>query len=89
MVFLYFIISLTYVILYVLRSILVVKDNKLLAAAGYSICYVFYAVVVKFIAQSDIYTAIISQAITSFLGCYIGKTIYEWYEKYQNNKKQD
>ena len=89
MVFLYFIISLTYVILYVLMIIVVVKVNNLVAAAGYSICYVFYAVVVKFIAQSDIYTAIIIQAITSFLGCYIGKTIYEWYEKYRNNKKQD
>ena len=36
------------------------------------ICYTFSAVVIKFIAEFDIWTAITVQAVTNFIGCYVG-----------------
>ena len=68
---LYFIISLINVFLHIVRSILVIKSGKFVASLSNCICYTFSAVVIKFIAESDLTTAIIVQATTNFLGCYL------------------
>ena len=41
------------------------------------ICYTFSAIVIKFIAETDIYTAIAIQAATNFSGCYLAMLVCE------------
>jgi len=53
------------------RSILVIKSSKLIASLANCICYTFSAVVIKFIAEVDLWIAIAVQASTNFIGCYI------------------
>lgn len=77
MILLYFIISFTNVFLHILRSILVIKSNKLIASTANCICYTFSAVVIKFIAEFDLWIAISVQAITNFLGCYLAMLFCE------------
>lgn len=71
MLLLYIIISFINVFLHIIRSILVIKSTKVIASLSNCICYTFSAVVIKFIAETDLITAIIVQAITNFLGCYV------------------
>ena len=68
---LYIGISLINVFLHILRSILVIKSGKLLASLSNCVCYTFSAIVIKFIAETDLWIAIIVQASTNFLGCYL------------------
>lgn len=70
-ILIYFIISLINVILHITRSILVIKSSKLFASLANCICYTFSAVVIKFIAEVDLWVAIGVQATTNFIGCYI------------------
>jgi hypothetical protein len=69
-VILYFIISLTNVFLHIVRSILVIKAGRFVASLSNCVCYTFSAIVIKFIAESDLMTAIAVQATTNFFGCY-------------------
>ncbi|MBD5163807.1 MAG: hypothetical protein HDT09_03810 [Bacteroidales bacterium] len=69
--FLYFTIALINVFLHIFRSILVIKSSKLKASAANCVCYTFSAVVIKFIAEVDLVSAIVVQATTNFIGCYI------------------
>lgn len=85
MLVLYIIISLVNVILHIFRSILVIKSSKLSASFWNCICYTFSAVVVKFIAEVDLWIAITVQAATNFIGCYVGMLAYEWYSKLHKN----
>ena len=71
MIVLYIIISLTNVFLHIVRSILVIKSSKLIASLANCICYTFSAVVIKFIAEVDLWIAIVVQASTNFIGCYL------------------
>lgn len=66
----YIIISFINVFLHIARSILVIKHTKLVASLANCICYTFSAVVIKFIAEVDLYIAIAVQATTNFIGCY-------------------
>jgi hypothetical protein len=68
---LYIIISLINVFLHIVRSILVIKSGKFIASLANCICYTFSAIVIKFIAEADLWTAIAVQATTNFLGCYL------------------
>ena len=68
---LYVIISLVNVFLHIVRSILVIKSSKLIASLANCICYTFSAVVIKFIAETDLWVAITVQATTNFIGCYL------------------
>lgn len=81
----YVAISFINVFLHIFRSILVIKSSKLNASFWNMLCYTFSAVVIKFIAEVDLITAIMVQATTNFLGCYLGMMAYEWIEK--RNKK--
>ena len=74
---LYFTISLINVFLHIVRSILVIKASKLTASLSNCICYTFSAVVIKFIAESDLMTAIAVQATTNFAGCYLAMMLCE------------
>ena len=85
---LYFIISLINVFLHIVRSILVIKSGKFVASLSNCICYTFSAVVIKFIAESDLTTAIIVQATTNFLGCYLAMMVCDKILK-QHGKEQD
>jgi hypothetical protein len=74
---LYFIISLINVFLHITRSILVIKSNKFIASLANCICYTFSAIVIKFIAEVDLWVAITVQATTNFIGCYIAMVFCE------------
>ena len=67
----YIVISLINVFLHIVRSILVIKSGKIMASLANCICYTFSAVVVKFIAETDLMIAILVQATTNFIGCYL------------------
>ena len=71
----YIIVAFVNVVLHILRSILVIKSGKLLASFANCVCYTFSAVVIKFIAEVDLMTAIIVQAATNFLGCWVGMNL--------------
>ena len=70
MIIIYIIISLTNVFLHIVRSIMVIKSGKLVASLANCVCYTFSAVVIKFIAEVDLWVAVAVQASTNFLGCY-------------------
>ena len=84
MILTYFIISFINVFLHIARSILVIKSSKLIASLANCICYTFSAVVIKFIAEVDLWIAICVQSATNFFGCYIAMLICE---NYLNKKK--
>ena len=85
MILTYFIISFINVFLHIARSILVIKSSKLIASLANCICYTFSAVVIKFIAEVDLWIAICVQATTNFLGCYVAMFVCE---KYLNKEEQ-
>ena len=78
MILIYFIISLINVFLHIVRSILVIKSNKFVASAANCVCYTFSAVVIKFIAEVDLWVAIAVQATTNFIGCYAAMMFCEY-----------
>ena len=84
---LYVIISLANVFLHIFRSILVIKSSKLSASFFNCVCYTFSAIVIKFIAEVDLITAIIVQASTNFIGCYVAMWVSEKYLKKQEEKE--
>ena len=84
MLILYIIISLTNVFLHIVRSILVIKSGRLTASAANCICYTFSAVVIKFIAETDLWIAIAVQATTNFVGCYLAM----WFCDYVLKEKE-
>ena len=73
----YIIISFTNVFLHITRSIFVIKSGKFIASLMNCICYTFSAIVIKFIAETDIYIAIAVQATTNFIGCYLAILVCE------------
>lgn len=73
----YIIISFINVFLHITRSIFVIKSGKFIASLMNCICYTFSAIVIKFIAETDIYTAIAVQATTNFIGCYLAMLVCE------------
>lgn len=78
MIITYIIISLINVFLHIVRSILVIKSGKFIASFANCICYTFSAVVIKFIAEVDLWIAIAVQASTNFLGCYLAMWLCEY-----------
>ena len=70
MITIYIIVSFINVFLHIVRSILVIKSSKFIASLANCICYTFSAVVIKFIAEVDLWIAIAVQATTNFVGCY-------------------
>lgn len=85
MLALYIIISLTNVFLHIVRSILVIKSGKLTASLANCICYTFSAVVIKFIAETELWVAVAVQATTNFLGCYLAM----WFCDYVLKKNKE
>ena len=71
MILIYVVISFINVFLHIVRSILVIKSTKLVASISNSVCYTLSAVVIKFIAEVDLWVAIAVQATTNFIGCYV------------------
>lgn len=80
----YIIVSLINVFLHIVRSILVIKSNKLVASTANCICYTFSAIVIKFISEVDLWIAIAVQASTNFIGCFLAM----WLCEYILNKKK-
>ena len=87
MIALYIIISLINVFLHIVRSILVIKANKVIASLANCICYTFSAIVIKFIAETDLWIAITVQASTNFIGCYLAMWFCEWWLKAEKEEK--
>lgn len=86
MILLYIIVSLVNVFLHIVRSILVIKANKVIASLANCICYTFSAIVIKFIPETDLWIAIIVQASTNFIGCYLAMWFCEWW---LNTRKEE
>lgn len=78
MLLLYIVVSLINVFLHIVRSILVIKSNKLVASTANCVCYTFSAIVIKFIAETSLWTAIAVQASTNFIGCFLAMWFCEW-----------
>ena len=87
MILLYIIISLTNVFLHIVRSILVIKSSRIIASTANSICYTFSAIVIKFIAETDLWIAISVQATTNFIGCYLAMWFCDWWLKRKEEQK--
>ena len=83
-IIIYIIVSIINVFLHIFRSILVIKSSKFQASFWNCICYTFSAIVIKYIAEVDLWTAIAVQASTNFFGCYVGMWAAE---KYLNRKE--
>lgn len=81
MIAIYVIISLLNVFLHIVRSILVIKANKAIASLANCICYTFSAIVIKFIAETELWAAIVVQAATNYIGCYLAMMFCDWYLK--------
>ena len=80
----YFTVALINVFLHVFKNILVIKSTKFRASLANCICYTFAAVVIKFIAETDLMIAIIVQAVTNFAGNWLAMWLYE---KLETKKK--
>lgn len=87
-VILYIIVSLTNVFLHVFKNILVIKSTKFVASLMNCVCYTFAAVVIKFIAETDLWIAICVQASTNFLGCYLAMWLYDGIIKKKDHENQ-
>ena len=56
--------------------------NNMIGSLANCICYTFSAVVIKFIAEVDLWIAICVQATTNFFGCYVAMLVCEkWLHK--------
>ena len=86
MLFAYIIISFFNVFLHIVRSIAVIKSSKLSASAWNCVCYTFSAIVIKFIAEVDLWVAIAVQATTNFIGCYVAMWYCEKFMKKENKQ---
>ena len=54
------------------KNIIIIKHpSKLVGSLANCICYTFSAVVIKFIAKTDLWIALLVQATTNFVGCYV------------------
>ena len=82
----YVVIAFINVFLHIFRSILVIKSSKLSASFFNCVCYTFSAIVIKFIAEVDLITAIVVQASTNFFGCYVAMWVAEKYLKRKKEK---
>ena len=78
------IISLVNVFLHICRSTLVIKSTKLKASLANCVTYSFSAIVVKFISESSLSTAIIVAIVTNFVGCYLAMLLAEKLENKQS-----
>ena len=79
----YFIVAFVNVFIHVVKSIAVIKSTKFIASAANCICYTFSAVVIKFIAEIDLWIVVVVQAITNFIGCYAAM----WFCEMIKNKR--
>ena len=79
----YFTVALVNVFLHVFKNILVIKSTKFKASLANCICYTFAAVVIKFIAETDLMIAIAVQATTNFAGNWLAMWLYEKVEHKQ------
>lgn len=77
----YIIVAFINVFLHIFRSILVIKSTKFLASTANCICYTFSAIVIKFIAETDLWIAIAVQSSTNFIGTWVAMYVYELIEK--------
>jgi len=87
MIVLYIIISFLNVFLHTAKNIIIIKHpSKLVGSLANCICYTFSAVVIKFIAETDLLIALLVQATTNFIGCYIAMWFCEWWLKTRKEK---
>lgn len=78
MLALYILISFLNVFLHTTKNIIIIKyPNKLVGSLANCVCYTFSAIVVKFIAETDLWIAICVQAGTNFSACYLAMWVCE------------
>lgn len=88
-IIIYVVISFLNVFIHVVKTILVIKSSRLIASLSNCICYTFSAVVIKFIAETDLWVAICVQAFTNFAGCYVAMLVTDKIMKNSHAKGLD
>lgn len=88
-IIIYVIVAFINVFLHILRSIMVIKSTKFTASLANCICYTFSAVVIKFIADMDLWITITVQATTNFIGCYAAMWFADKVIKVDKKKTND
>ena len=83
----YFIVALVNVFLHVFKNILVIKSTKFRASLANCICYTFAAIVIKYIAEVDLWIDIAVQATTNFAGNWLAMWLYEVINKNKEDQK--
>lgn len=74
----YIVVGFLNVFLHTAKNIVIIKHpSKLVGSFSNCTCYTFSAVVIKFIADYDLLTALLVQAFTNFLGCYTAMYVTE------------
>ena len=86
MLLVYIIISFVNVFLHIVRGVAAIKSTKLIASSWNAVCYTFSAIIVKFIAEADLWVAIAVQSITNFVGCYAALWYCEKFLKTEDKK---
>jgi len=79
----YIVVAFLNVFLHIFRSIAIIKSTRFVASACNCICYTFSAVVIKFIAEFDLWIAICVQAVTNFVGTWVAMWTYDLLVKYK------
>ena len=78
----YIVVGFLNVFLHTSKNIVIIKHpSKFVGSLANCVCYTFSAVVIKFIAEYDLLTALIVQACTNFLGCYTAMSVTEKFLK--------
>lgn len=81
----YFIVAFINVFLHILRSIMVIKATKVAASLANCLCYTFSAIVIKFIAEVDLWIAVCVQSSTNYIGTWLAMWCYECVESKKSN----
>lgn len=88
-IIIYAIVAFINVFLHILRSIMVIKSTKFTASLANCICYTFSAVVIKFIAEVDLWIVTVVQASTNFFGCWVAMWFADKVIKIDKKKTND
>ncbi len=86
----YFVVGFLNVFLHTAKNIIIIKyPSKVVGSFANCVCYTFSAVVIKFIAEYDMFTALTVQATTNFLGCYTAMFFTEKFLKRNGRKSNE
>jgi hypothetical protein len=75
--------NLVNVVLQTIKSIVTIKNGKIIASITNATCYAFYYIIMKQLADVDMIPLILTVVGTNLIGVYVGKLIVEKFSKPQ------